>query len=39
MEGILRKLFDNSKTAINEGIYDIKENLTQSNQNFIKIIK
>src|SRR3990172_7296012 len=26
-------------TAINEGIYDIKENLSQSNQDFIKIIK
>src|SRR3970040_55241 len=39
MEGILRKLFENSKTAINDGIYDIKENLSQSNQDFIKIIK
>src|SRR3989304_3359576 len=39
MEGILRKLFENSKTAINDGIYDIKENLSQSNQDFIKIRK
>src|SRR3990172_5056129 len=39
MDGILRKLFENSKTAINDGIYDIKENLSQSNQDFIKIIK
>src|SRR3989304_275683 len=39
MEGILRKLFENSKTAINDGIYDIKEKLSQSNQDFIKKIK
>ena len=39
MDGILRKLFENSETAINNGVYDIQENLSQSNQDFIKIIK
>jgi indole-3-glycerol phosphate synthase len=39
MEGILHKLYENSKIAINNGIYDIKENLSKSNQDFIKIIK
>ncbi len=39
MDGILRKLFENSRSAINNGVYDIQENLLQSNQDFIKIIK
>ncbi len=39
MKGVLQKLFENSKTAINDGVYDIKENLSKSNQDFIKIIK
>ncbi len=39
MEGILRKLFENSKKAINDGIYDVYENLKQSNTNLIQTIK
>ncbi len=39
MENVLQKLFENSKTAINDGVYDIKENLSQSSQDLIKIIK
>jgi indole-3-glycerol phosphate synthase len=39
MSGILRKLFDNSRSAINNGVYDISENLSPSKQDFIKIIK
>lgn len=38
MEGVLQKLYENSKEAINDGVYDIKENLSKSNQDFIKII-
>ena len=39
MQGILKKLFENSQIAIDEGIYDIKENLSKSNTNLIESIK
>ncbi len=39
MKGILEKLFENSKTAIKDGIYEINEDLKRSNQDFVKIIK
>ena len=39
MQGILKKLFENSQIAIDEGIYDVKENLSKSNINLIKSIK
>jgi indole-3-glycerol phosphate synthase len=39
MDGILRKLFENSRSAIDNGVYDIQENLSSSKQDFIKIIK
>jgi indole-3-glycerol phosphate synthase len=39
MPGILKKLFENSQIAINEGIYDVKENLSKSNTNLIESIK
>jgi len=39
MQGILKKLFENSQIAINEGIYDIKENLSKSNTNLMESIK
>lgn len=39
MQGILKKLFENSQIAIDEGIYDIKENLLKSNTNLIESIK
>ena len=39
MQGILKKLFENSQSAIDEGIYDVKENLSKSNTNLIKSIK
>jgi indole-3-glycerol phosphate synthase len=39
MKGILGKLFENSKNAIKDGIYEIDEDLERSNQDFIKIIK
>jgi indole-3-glycerol phosphate synthase len=39
MQGILKKLFENSQIAIDEGIYDVKENLSKSNTNLIASIK
>jgi len=39
MTGILKKLFENSKTAINDNVYDVKENLAKSNKDLIKTIK
>ncbi len=39
MVGILKKLFENSKTAINDNVYDVKVNLPNSNIDFIKTIK
>jgi len=39
MNGILEKLFENSKTAIKDGIYEVNEDLEKSNQDLIKIIK
>jgi len=39
MGGILRKLFENSKASISDGVYDIQENLSSSKHDFIKIIK
>lgn len=39
MEGILKKLFDNSKESIDDGIYNVNESLKQSNTNLIQTIK
>lgn len=39
MQGILKKLFENSQIAIDEGIYDVKENLSKSNTNLIESIR
>jgi indole-3-glycerol phosphate synthase len=39
MKGTLEKLFENSKNAIKNGIYTINEELENSNQDLIKIIK
>lgn len=39
MKGILEKLYKNSKIAINNGVYEINDNLERSNQDFIKIVK
>jgi len=39
MQGILKKLFKNSQIAIDEGIYNVKENLSKSNTNLIESIK
>jgi len=39
MKGILEKLYENSKIAIKDGVYEINESLESSNQDFIKIIK
>jgi len=39
MQGILKKLFENSQIAIDEGIYDVKENLSKSNTDLIESIK
>ena len=39
MQGILKKLFENSQIAIDEGVYDVKENLSKSNINLIESIK
>ena len=39
MKGILKKLFENSQTAIKDGIYEINEDLKRSSQDLIKIIK
>ncbi len=39
MQGILKKLFENSQIAIDEGIYNVKENLSKSNTNLIESIK
>jgi indole-3-glycerol phosphate synthase len=38
MEGILKKLFDNSKKAISDGVYNIEESLSNSGKDLIKII-
>ena len=37
-EGILKKLFENSKTAINDGIYNIEESLSNSGKDLIELI-
>ncbi len=39
MQGILKKLFENSQIAIDEGIYDVNENLSKSKTNLIESIK
>ncbi len=39
MQGILKKLFENSQIAIDEGIYDVNENLSKSNTDLIESIK
>jgi len=39
MQGILKKLFENSQIAIDEGVYDVKENLSKSNTNLIESIR
>ncbi|MHA7733812.1 indole-3-glycerol phosphate synthase TrpC [Nitrosopumilus sp. S6] len=38
-ENILRKLVNNSKMAIDDGVYEIESNLEKSNKDFIQIIK
>ncbi len=38
-ENILKKLVNNSQTAIDDGVYDIDANLQKSNKDFIQIIK
>ena len=38
MEGILKNLFENSKTAINNGMYNIEESLSNSGQALIALI-
>ena len=38
MSGILKKLFENSKTAINDGIYNVEESLSNSGKDLTKII-
>lgn len=38
-ENILRKLVNNSKMAINDGVYEIESNLEKSDKDFIQIIK
>ena len=38
MTGVLKKLFENSKIAINDGVYEINQDLERSNQDFIKTI-
>lgn len=37
-EGILKKLFDNSKTSIDEGVYDVEESLPKSGKDLIELI-
>ena len=39
MAGILKKLYENSSTAINDKVYEIKENLEKSKIDLIKAIK
>ncbi len=39
MAGILKKLFENSKTAINDGIYNVEESLSNSGKDLSEIIK
>ena len=39
MAGILKKLIENSKTAINDGVYDIEESLSNSGKDLSEIIK
>ena len=38
MEGVLKKLFENSKTAINDGVYEVNESLPNSGKNLTEII-
>ncbi len=38
MKGVLKKLFENSKTAINDGIYNIEESLSNSGKDLVKLI-
>ncbi|WP_428324125.1 indole-3-glycerol phosphate synthase TrpC [Nitrosopumilus sp.] len=38
-ENILRKLVNNSQMAINDGVYEVEDNLEKSNKDFIQIIK
>ncbi len=38
MEGILKKLFENSKKAISDGVYNIEESLSNSGIDLIEII-
>ena len=38
MAGILKKLFDNSRIAISDGIYNIEESLTNSSKDLIELI-
>ena len=38
-ENILRKLVNNSQTAIDDGVYDIDTNLQKSDKDFLQIIK
>jgi len=38
MSGILKKLFENSKTAINDGIYNVEESLSNSGKDLTEII-
>ncbi|WP_428327001.1 indole-3-glycerol phosphate synthase TrpC [Nitrosopumilus sp.] len=38
-ENILRKLVNNSRMAIDDGVYEIESNLEKSNKDFIQIIK
>ena len=37
-EGILKKLFENSKTSIDEGVYDVDESLSNSGKDLVEII-
>lgn len=38
MEGVLKKLFENSKSAIKDGIYEVNESLSNSGKDLIEII-
>ena len=38
-ENILRKLVNNSQTAIDDGVYDVEIKLEKSNKDFLQIIK
>lgn len=37
-EGILKKLFENSKASIDEGVYDVDESLSNSGKDLVEII-